>query len=157
MVSAVMGHGTSMLHDAPLSTCQRGRPMKSLRMFVVLAVIAIATMAATRTARSEPGGLHLNITPFGGYWDWSKDVNLDNKALFGGRVGIGFGRYLGVEGYYSWMKPHTEYGTGDSLFFPPGPQPLTPHHDIQLQGYGADLILNLLPSIAFNPYVLGGW
>jgi len=128
--------------------------MKPLRMFAVLAIVAIATLSMTRTASSEPGGLHLNITPFGGYWDWSKDVNLDNKALFGGRVGVGFGRYLGVEGYYSWMKTHTVYGKGDSLFTSTS---LSPSHDVQVQGYGADLILNLIPSTAFNPYLLGGW
>ena len=138
----------------PFQPLQKGEAMKPLRMLVVLAAVAIATLSGTRVARSEPGGLHLNLTPFGGYWDWSKDVNLDNKALFGGRVGIGFGRYLGVEGYYSWMKPHTQYGIGDSLFTASS---LSPSHDIQVQGYGADLILNLLPSIAFNPYVLGGW
>src|SRR5882762_8775015 len=128
--------------------------MKPLRMFAVLAIVAIATLSMTRTASSGPGGLHLNITPFGGYWDWSKDVNLDNKALFGGRVGVGFGRYLGVEGYYSWMKTHTVYGKGDSLFTSTS---LSPSHDVQVQGYGADLILNLIPSTAFNPYLLGGW
>jgi len=128
--------------------------MKSLRVFVVLATVAIATMTATRAARSEPGGLHLNLTPFGGYANWAKDVNLDSKPMFGGRVGVGFGRHLGVEGYYSWLNTHTEYGTGDSLFTAASQ---SPRSDQSIQGYGADLTLNLFPSIAFNPYVLGGW
>jgi outer membrane protein OmpA-like peptidoglycan-associated protein len=123
-------------------------------MFVVLAVVAIATLSATRTARSEPGGLHLNLTPFGGYWEWANEVNLDSKAFFGGRVGIGLGRHLGVEGYYSWMTTHTKYGLGDSLFTSTS---LSPQADMEVQGYGVDLTLNLLPSIAFNPYVFGGW
>ncbi len=130
--------------------------MKSLRMCAVLAVFAIATMSATRPAMSEPGGLHLNITPFGGYANWAKDVNLDNKPMFGGRVGLGFGRHLGVEGYYSWMKTHTNYGSGDSLFVVT-PASLSAPSDQSIKGYGADLTLNLFPSIAFNPYVLGGW
>jgi len=130
--------------------------MKLLRMFAVLAVVAISSMSATRTAMSEPGGLHLNITPFGGYRDWDSGVNLDSKALFGARVGIGFGRYLGIEGHYSWMSTHTEFGLSDSLFFPPGGS-LSPPTDVEVQGYGADLILNLMPSTAFNPYLLGGW
>jgi outer membrane protein OmpA-like peptidoglycan-associated protein len=125
-------------------------------MFVVLAVVAVATMTATRTARSEPGGLHLNLTPFGGYANWAKEVNLDNKPMFGARVGLGFGRHLGVEGYYSWLKTHTESGIGDSLFLV-GPASQSPPTDQNIQGYGGDLTLNLFPSIAFNPYVLGGW
>lgn len=131
--------------------------MKSLRMCAVLAVVAIATLSATRPASSEPGGLHLNITPFGGYWTWAKEVNLDKKAFFGGRVGIGFGRHLGIEGYYSWLTTHTKYGLGDSLFTPPAPGSQSPPNDVDVQGYGGDITLNLFPSIAFNPYVFGGW
>jgi len=130
--------------------------MRPLRKLCVLAVVAMATLTAARTARSEPGGLHLNITPFGGYADWAKDVNLDDRPMFGGRVGLGFGRYIGVEGYYSWLNTHTHYGTGDSLFVG-SPTSLSPHSDQSIRGYGADLTLNLFPSIAFDPYVLGGW
>jgi hypothetical protein len=130
--------------------------MKPLRMFAVLAIVAIATLSTTRIARSEPGGLHLNITPFGGYRDWDSGVNLDSKGLFGARVGVGFGRYLGIEGHYSWMSSNTQYGRSDSLFIPPGGS-LSPPIDVEVQGYGVDLTLNLLPSTAFNPYLLGGW
>lgn len=130
--------------------------MRPLRMLAVLAVVSIATLSATRIARSEPGGLHLNLTPFGGYWDWSKKVNLANKPFYGGSAGLGLGRHLGIEGYYSWMKTQTGYGLGDSLFIPVGGS-LSPSKDMNLRGYGGDITLNLLPSSAFNPYVLGGW
>jgi len=126
--------------------------MKPLRMLAVLAVVMVATMAPTRTANSEPGGLHLNITPFGGYWDWGKEVKFDNDAFFGGRVGLGLGRHFGVEGYYSWMKTK---GT-DAAFALPGGTPGL-GREMELQGYGGDLTLNLIPSTAFNPYLLGGW
>jgi outer membrane protein OmpA-like peptidoglycan-associated protein len=130
--------------------------MKPLRTLAVLAVVTIATLTGTRVASSEPGGLHLNLTPFGEFATWGKDVNLDDKPGFGGRVGIGLGRHLGVEGYYGWMKTHTEYGSGDSLFLVT-PASLTAPSDQSIQSYGADVILNLFPGIAFNPYVLGGW
>jgi outer membrane protein OmpA-like peptidoglycan-associated protein len=129
--------------------------MKWLRIsVVVLTVFLMQGPSAPGTAQSEPGGLHLNITPFGEYADWAKDVNLDSKPMFGARVGLGFGRHLGIESYYGWMKTHTEYGSGDSLFTAAS---LTAPSDQSIQGYGADLTLNLFPSIAFNPYVLGGW
>src|SRR5882672_4445581 len=104
-LSALPSYGIPILmrRDAPLPPAKRGRMMKPLRIVTVLAVVAIATLSGTRDAMSEPGGLHLNITPFGGYANWAKDVNLDDKAMFGGRVGLGFGRYLGAEGYYSWL------------------------------------------------------
>src|SRR5678815_2670845 len=129
--------------------------MKLLKLFsVALTVLALQGLSAPERARSEPGGLHLNLTPFGGYAKWAKDVNLAGKPMFGGRVGLGFGRHLGVEGYYSWMTTHTDYGTGDSLFTSAS---LSPETDQSIKGYGVDLTLNLFPSIAFNPYVLGGW
>ncbi len=128
--------------------------MKPLRMCAVLAVVAIATLSATRVARSEPGGLHLNVTPFAGLWDWAQEVNLKSKVFYGGRVGIGLGRYLGVDGYYSWMPTQTEYGIGDSLF---RSSSLSPSADMKAPGYGADLTLNLLPERAINPYLFGGW
>jgi hypothetical protein len=129
--------------------------MKSLRKAIVLvAATSAAFLAAPRHASSEVGGVHLNVTPFVGYGDWAKEINLDNKAYFGGRLGVGIGPYLGVEGYYGWMGTHTEYGTGDSLFSAPS---TSPRNTIDLQLYGADLVLNLIPKSKFNPYLLGGW
>jgi outer membrane protein OmpA-like peptidoglycan-associated protein len=129
--------------------------MKSLRLMIALLALSLSqALGAPSIARAEPGGLHLNLTPFGGYGVWAKDVNLANKATFGGRVGLGFGRHLGVEGYYGWMHTRTEYGSGDSLFTA---NSLTPPTDQSIKLYGADLTLNLLPSIAFNPYVFAGW
>ena len=68
--------------------------MKSWRTTVfALSFMLLGGLLSPRPASSEPGGLHLNITPFGGYATWAEEVNLDDKAEFGGRLGIGFGRY----------------------------------------------------------------
>jgi len=82
--------------------------MKSLRTICfALSVMLLGGSWSPRSASSEPGGLHLNITPFGGYADFAKEVNLDDRPEFGGRLGIGFGRYISIEGYYAWMSSHT--------------------------------------------------
>jgi len=129
--------------------------MKSLRMsLVVLAVFLLQGPSAPGTARSEPGGVHVNITPFIGYGTWAKEVNLDDNLTYGARLGLGFGRRLGVEGYYKWMKTNTIYGTGDSLFTADSRSPQT---DQSISGYGADLLLSLFPSSRVDPYLLGGW
>src|SRR5439155_12150 len=73
-------------------------------------------------------------------------------AFYGRHLRLGFGSYLGVEGYYSWLKTKAN----DPLFTLPGGTPGT-GREMELRGYGGDLTLNLLPSIAFDPYVLGGW
>jgi len=131
--------------------------MKSSRMiFVAMAVTALGWLTAPRMASSEPGGLHLNLTPFGGYAVWAKEVNLDDRPLFGGRVGLGFGRYVGIEGYYSWMSTHTNSGSAESLFVATPPS-LAAEQSVDIQGYGGDVVLNLIPGSGFNPYVFGGW
>ena len=131
--------------------------MVRVRTLCLAALVVLAGLSVPRAGRGEIGGLHFNITPFGGYREWANEANLDSKALFGGRLGVSMGRYLGVEGYYSWMSSETKYGTGDSLFFPPGEPPLTPNASLDVQGYGLDVIVNLLPKSAFNPYIFGGW
>lgn len=129
--------------------------MKSLRtLFFALAVTALGGLVAPGTASSEPGGLHLNLTPFGGYATWAKEVNLDDKPFFGGRVGIGLGKFIGVEGYYSWMSTHTQ--GGQALYVDTPPSVLS-EFTYDIQGYGANAYLNLIPGSGFNPYIIGGW
>jgi len=138
-----------------LNHCDCEVTMKRLRpTLLALTLLALQCLTAPAPAVSEPGGVHLNLTPYADYTVWAKDVNLANKTGFGGRVGVGFGRNFGLEGYYGWLHTHTVYGTGDSLFTA---NSLTPQTEQSIQGYGADLTINLLPSIAFNPYVFGGW
>ena len=109
-----------------------------------------------RPASSEPGGLHLNITPFGGYATWAEEVNLDDKAEFGGRLGIGFGRYIRDRGLLRLMNTTTKSGSA-SVLYVETPPPVGPDEEVDIQRYGADLVLNLIPGSFFNPYILGGW
>ena len=131
--------------------------MKSLRTVVfALGFVVLGAPGVARFAQGEPASLHLNITPFGGYSDFAKEVNLDDRPEFGGRLGIGFGRYIGIEGYYAWMSTHTKSGSADSLFVAT-PASRAAEENVSVSRYGADLILNLIPSSGFNPYLLGGW
>ena len=95
--------------------------MKLLKLFsVALTVLALQGLLAPERARSEPGGLHLNLTPFGGYAKWAKDVNLAGKPEFGFRAGLGFGRHLGVEGrgtFFAISVPGNRYDS-------PAPPPI---------------------------------
>jgi len=131
--------------------------MKSLRTILfALSAVVLGGAWAPRFAASEPASLHLNITPFGGYADFAKEVNLDDRPLFGGRLGIGFGRYIGIEGYYAWMNTHTKSGPA-SVLWVTTPPAAGPEEEVDIQRYGGDVILNLIPSSSFNPYLLGGY
>jgi OOP family OmpA-OmpF porin len=129
--------------------------MNRLRLtLVALATLLLPALTLPGAARSEVGGLHLDLTPYGGYGVWAKEVNLNNRGLFGGRVAVGFGRYFAVEGSYGRMKTRTLYGTGDSLFTFGS---LTPGTQQSLSLYGVDLLINLVPKSGLDPYVFGGW
>lgn len=131
--------------------------MKLFRTIVfALSLAVLGGPWAPRLVRGEPASLHLNITPFGGYSDFAREVNLDDRPEFGGRLGIGFGRYIGIEGYYAWMSTHTNSGSADSLFVA-SPASQAGKENVTLSRYGADLVLNLIPGSGFNPYILGGW
>jgi len=125
--------------------------------FWTFACVAAAILFAPHAARAEVGGVHVDVTPYGGYPDWAREINLENRPFFGGKLGIGFGRFMGVEGYYGWGRGLTEYGTGDSLFLVPSGVSSTPSSEVDIQHYGADLYLNLIPKSLFDPYVFGGY
>jgi outer membrane protein OmpA-like peptidoglycan-associated protein len=127
------------------------------RTLCLAAFTCLIGLSAPQASRAEIGGFHVNITPFGGYRDWAKEANLDSGGLFGGKLGVMFGRYVGIEAYYSWMSSGTEYGSGDSLFFPVGLPPQTPNNALDVQGYGLDVTLNLPLGSRISPYVFGGW
>src|SRR5690349_23954735 len=123
----------------------RGNSRRGPRMtfprerFWTFACVVAAILFAPHAARAEVGGVHVDVTPYGGYPDWAREINLENRPFFGGKLGIGFGRFMGVEGYYGWGRGLTEYGTGDSLFLVPSGVSSTPSSEVDIQHYGADL------------------
>jgi outer membrane protein OmpA-like peptidoglycan-associated protein len=113
-------------------------------------------VAGPKVATAEVDGVHLNVTPYVGYPDIATHVNLEQKILLGGRVGLMLGKYFGVEGTYGRMSTNTVEGINPW----PGPYPVPPPGgsiDMNFQHLGADVILNIMPSSRLNPYALGGW
>src|SRR5438046_386983 len=78
--------------------------MRSFRArFAALVLAAIACVSVAPKAKAEVAGLHLNLTPYAGFATWDGETNVQDKFLYGGRVGLGFGRYIGIEG--TWGRP----------------------------------------------------
>lgn len=123
-----------------------------------LAALAIAafgcSLLAPSAARAEVSGLHLNLTPYAGFVAWDGETNLQDKLIYGGRVGIGFGRVIGVEGSWGQSKSRTKSGQGFYAYTDPSGAPV---QDSKFTHLAADLVLNLVPSAPIDPYLLGGW
>jgi outer membrane protein OmpA-like peptidoglycan-associated protein len=115
-----------------------------------LAVVMGALLTAPCLGQVD--GPHVTVGPSLGYVDWSKDMNLDNDVLIGGRLGLWLNGYLGIEGHYAPMSGKTLHG-GQHWIGPSTAEAV----DQDLSLYGGNIILNLSPTKALSPFLVGGW
>ena len=121
----------------------------------VLAIAGVALLALAADALATVNGLHFTLFPFGGYANFAKNVNLEDEPIYGGKFGVMFHRYVGIEGHYAWCS--TEMPDGTTLWSPGAAFSGIPTVSADANHYGVNLIVNLRPSAYFNPYLLGGW
>jgi outer membrane protein OmpA-like peptidoglycan-associated protein/opacity protein-like surface antigen len=122
---------------------------------VIMAAIGCASIAPA-AVHAEVGGLHLNLTPYAGFAAWDSETNVQDKFLYGARVGIGLGKVIVLEGSYGTTKSRTHQGAGAQGYVT-DLLPLTPMQQITANHLAADLQLNLVPNGVVNPYIQGGW
>jgi hypothetical protein len=101
-------------------------------------------------ARAEVSGFHVNVTPYAGLVSWADKTNAENKAIFGGRLGLMFGNRFGIEGSYGRSNTETLENEGG--------RPYTsgfagPAQDLTFTHYAGDLVFNILPDSKVNPYL----
>jgi outer membrane protein OmpA-like peptidoglycan-associated protein len=124
------------------------------RLSIVAMSTACALTLGSGSARGEVGGVHVNITPYAGVVLWADQTNAEDKALYGGRLGLGFGKRFGIEGSYGRSNTETVNGQGGRPYVTAFPAPA---QDMTFTHIAADLIVNILPDSKINPYLLGGW
>lgn len=121
-----------------------------LSMLAVLLGIAVVC----GPAQAQIDGFHLTVTPYGGYSLWNDDTNFSDKPLAGGRLGLMFNPYLGVEGDFGFIFGETKEGSTPYPLSPPS----TPQaEDADLREFCAQFIVNILPGSVIDPYVIGGY
>ena len=132
--------------------------MRSFRArLATLISAAIACMLITPSAsRAEVGGFHLNITPYAGFNTWASETNAQDKTLYGGRLGLGFGKRIGIEGTYGVSSTQTQEKLGGQAYTSTV-APLAAVQDNNFTHTAADLVLNLAPGGSIDPYLTGGW
>ncbi len=125
-----------------------------------LATLAVAlvgfAVCSPGAARAEVGGVHLNLTPYAGFVVFADSVNLQDKLIYGARVGIGFGRTFGIEGSYGKSDTDSKTGFGYRPYANPLVSPNQPA-DAKFTHMALDLTVNLMPGAVINPYLLGGY
>jgi outer membrane protein OmpA-like peptidoglycan-associated protein len=132
---------------APFAAADRGRRGGLIvrhRIFVPIAFFAVVTAAFSTEAQAQVGWLRLTLAGGAGYADFDESFRIvdDNGIPLEVRAGVSLFRYFGIEGTYGKVHAESE---------------LAPNYDFPVDHLGVDLVVNLLPTSLFNPYLLGGW
>jgi len=124
------------------------------RLMVVMIVVMAGVFTLPTATRAQVDGLHLTLYPWFGIGDFARDTNFDDETIWGGTLGLGINKYLGIEGHLGKMNTQTINGfTHYGIGAPPGPPP----RDVDVLHYGGDLVLNLIPQARLVPYLMAGW
>ena len=116
------------------------------RPSAAVAAAALALAAAPAVAQE----LRYSLTPTAQWVRWDDALGIDDAYLVGGRAGFTFGQYLELQGYYL-TRSRVDQQLGDFGGSLPPTEPST----LDIQNYGADIVLNLA-STRFKPFVRAG-
>ena len=92
------------------------------RLMVVMIVVMAGVFTLPTATRAQVDGLHLTLYPWFGIGDFARDTNFDDETIWGGTLGLGINKYLGIEGHLGKMNTQTINGfTHYGIGAPPGP------------------------------------
>ena len=79
----------------------KSRPNR-LTLVVVLSLVLVcaAGLCAVDSAQAQPEGVSYTFTPTYNLVRWNDEVDLEDTELYGGRLGISFGRMVSLQGFY---------------------------------------------------------
>jgi outer membrane protein OmpA-like peptidoglycan-associated protein len=121
------------------------------RTFPLLLLLLIGP---PRPAHAQVEGVHATITPYGGWSHFDSGSNLKDKPVYGARLGVMFGRIIGLEGTYGWIPGETNWGP--TLYRPIDKSGLAAV-GANVQHFGLDAMFRLPFGSKLSPYVVGGY
>jgi OOP family OmpA-OmpF porin len=117
-------------------------------------VLLVSVFLLPLSARSETKAGSVELTPFAGYNFFESRQNLDNRPVFGGRLGYNITNHFGIEGVGEFIntavdnlrQPFTKEGqfTGRT-------------DSIKVTMYHLDMLYNFMPESKFNPFLVAGY
>src|SRR5688500_5433447 len=114
--------------------------MKPLRSSLcALAILACACGVATPSL-AQVNGVHFILEPWVGYFNFAKNVNLEDEPIYGGSLGLYLHRYVGIEAHLGRSSTETIHGFTPYSVTPP---PTAIPQQVTMLHYGVDLVLNL--------------
>ena len=111
-----------------------------------IAALILGVTAALPVHAGGIEGLSYSLTPGVEYMQWNSDIALEDDIFYGGRLGLNFGKFVSLRGFY--------FGNTDvEMILPEGAEGDPGHVDVA--NYGADLALQF-PRGSILPFVYGG-
>lgn len=105
-------------------------------------------------AHSEIRGGSVELSPFVGF-NWFQDKqNLNDRPVYGGRIGYNFTPHWGIEGTVEFIRTSVDdrglAGAREGQF-------RSPMDDVDLTFYHLDGVYHFMPEGKFNPFIVAGF
>lgn len=123
-------------------------------MYRAALMVAAFVFLLPLSARSEIKAGSFEVGPFGGYNFFENSQNLENRPVFGLRLGYNFTRHFGIEGAVEFINSRVDdkakTGAQEGQF-------RSPMDKVDLTFYHLDAVYHFMPDGKFNPFVLAGF
>ena len=117
-------------------------------------VLFVSVFLIPLSARSEIKAGSVEVSPFAGYNFFEKRQNLDNNAVFGGRLGYNITNNFGIEATGEFIQ--TNVDDKNKQFTKEG-QFTSPIGTVNITMYHLDLVYHFLPEGKLNPFITAGY
>jgi len=117
-------------------------------------VLLVSAFLVPLNAHAGTKAGSVELSPFAGYNFFEKGQNLENRPVFGGRVGYYFTDSFGIEGTGEFTNSQVD---NKSTQFTREGQFTSPDDGVKVTKYHLDLIYNFMPESKFNPFVVAGY
>ncbi|MFH1976724.1 MAG: outer membrane beta-barrel domain-containing protein [Pseudomonadota bacterium] len=123
-------------------------------MYRAALMVAVFVFLLPLSARSEIRAGSFEVGPFGGYNFFESSQNLDDRPVFGGRLGYNFTKNFGIELGGAFISTHVDdktkrdYEEGQFGY---------PMDDVDLTFYNINAVYHFMPEGKFNPFVVAGF
>ncbi len=127
-------------------------PVVPRSAILLLALVCVLALCLAGSVHAQPEGVSYTITPAYDVVQWGGGVGLEDTELYGGRLGISFGKLAALQGYYLERQ---DVGTRlADLGLPYGGGPIT-DRELDISTYGVDVVLRLGTGNVV-PFLRGG-
>ena len=122
-------------------------------MYRAALMVAAFVFLLPLSARSEIKAGSFEVGPFAGYNFFQNNQNLENRPVFGLRLGYNFTRYFGIEGAGEYIRTSVDDRGRRNLT---EGQFGSPMDNVDIAFYHLNAVYHFIPEGKFNPFVLVG-